>query len=976
MQKRPTPTDEGDAPSKPQSSTFGPLWPIVGMRAGWFFRPADRAILHSAKRDGTPMLVGFVPEVIGLITARSEDGKHNGVRYLLDTVEGPRRVTEDELDNGGWAGKIGMPRPSGRDALQAFATVIRKQSLNAPEVPSRVSRAADGALVMPEADAQDNGYRVLCGEEEGARDFWGLAGYFAHGHGPTALVLGAAFAGPLLEVLGLPACILNLVGDGQCGKSTTQVVQACLYGSIRGDTQQLFRGWDTSKQGLPQVLREARFLPVFREEFSSLALNLAAAEQLLSVIVAGATRTTGGKDGTVMPGNGRFHSLLGSSSNRPLRRAGQSEDLASRLYEVSGPFWRNVFVDANGQEVGASAEAEHLSQWLKRKASDFAGWPVEWAIRAGVYSAESLAKWRKLHRRLANAYGAHVGGVAGTIAGMHAAWVVGAHILGEVIEIPELAQAADKAARELLDAATVSAVAAHLPAGQRLWDALDAARVAPSEFPTIDRVPGLLEGEMRSQIQGFTTTDQLWVIPASLELIARKADIENMSACLADMKARKVLIPGDGRNDRKRISRTLRENTDRLPQRMYCFSVSKAEEAYGGPEDDEDQDQEHGQDQAEQPAEAAPSAEQGTFQAMLEAASIQVSQDSRKEGSQDSGKLAAQESQGSAVPQQREERRPVQAPAVVPNLIGQAVAEALETHGGDVEAATAALVKRAIPDAMALLDVCRTGARYEHTSYLPVLDILYKKSSKGADQIWEARPKFIRKDLIRKGPRQTVTALDMNGAYLSALKTHLPIGALQHSTDSAHNPRRSGVYLITPPEWNHADIPNPLGDREEPGQVWITEPTMRLLFRLSTEKYGRLCEAPVIHESYTSGASENLLEKFRRTLRDAREGAIESGDEVTLEYVKSMYSKFVSTLGESHSNHAIRRPDWMHIIRSQAFSNLWMKAMKAHNSGLTIVKMAGTDELHVVGDWQQVFPEGRGVSQVKVKDAYEIGEGQ
>ncbi|MFJ8856329.1 DUF927 domain-containing protein [Streptomyces sp. NPDC102437] len=973
MRKRPTDNTTDSAPEQRKESVGPFLWPIVGMRAGWYFNPGTRAISHSAKRDGAPMLVGFVPEVIGLVTARSEDGKHNGIRYLLDTVEGPRLVSEDELDNGGWAGKIGMPRPSGRDAIQAFATVIRKQALNAPEVPSRASRASDGSLVMPEATAQDIGYRVTCGEEEPARDFWGLAAYFANEHGPTALVLGAAFIAPLLEMLGLPACILNLQGEGQCGKSTTQVVQACLYGSIRGDTQQLFRGWDTSKQGLPQVLREARFLPIFREEFSSLALNLAAAEQLLSVIVAGATRTTGGKDGTVMPGNGRFCSLLGSSSNRPLRRAGQTEDLASRLYEVSGPFWTNVFVDADGKTVEPNPNAEHLSQWLKRNAADFAGWPFEWAIQAGAYSADSLAKWRKLHRSLANAYGAHVGGVAGTIAGMHAAWVVGAHILGEVVEIPELGRAADKAARELLDAATVSAVAAHLPAGQRLWDALDAARVSPSEFPTIDRVPGLLEGEMRSQIQGFTTADQLWVIPTCLELISRKVEIENVSACLADMKSRQVLIPGDGRNDRKRISRTLRQHTDRLPLRMYCFSISKAEEEYGGPAEEEDQEQqtERGQDHEHGQQAEAEGPQQGSTDS-----SFQECLDAALQGSKDACDLANQEPSAEASVPQQGSQRPIQAPAEVPNLIAQAVGEALEAHGGDVEAATAALVKRAIPDAMALLDVCRTGARYEHTSYLPVLDILHKKSSKGADQIWEARPKFIRKDLTRKGPRQTVTALDMNGAYLSALKTHLPIGALQHSTESAHNPRRSGVYLITPPEWNHSELPNPLGDRQESGQVWITEPTMRLLLRLATEKYGSLCETPVIHESYTSGASENLLEKFRRTLRDARESSIESGDEVTLEYVKSMYSKFVSTLGESNANHDIRRPDWMHIIRSQAFSNLWMKAMKAHNSGLTIVKMAGTDELHVVGDWQSVFPEGRGVAQVKVKDEYEIGEGK
>jgi hypothetical protein len=33
----------------------------------------------------------------------------------------------------------------------------------------------------------------------------------------------------------------------------------------------------------------------------------------------------------------------------------------------------------------------------------------------------------------------------------------------------------------------------------------------------------------------------------------------------------------------------------------------------------------------------------------------------------------------------------------------------------------------------------------------------------------------------------------------------------------------------------------------------------------------------------------------------------------------------------------------------------------------------GTDELHVIGDWRGVFPEGRGVTEVKVKDTYTVG---
>ncbi|MFF4836702.1 helix-turn-helix domain-containing protein [Streptomyces sp. NPDC001315] len=309
--------------------------------------------------------------------------------------------------------------------------------------------------------------------------------------------------------------------------------------------------------------------------------------------------------------------------------------------------------------------------------------------------------------------------------------------------------------------------------------------------------------------------------------------------------------------------------------------------------------------------------------------------------------------------------------ADTPDLIAAAVTAALAQHSGDVEAATNALVKRAIPDAMALLDESRKGGRYDVVAHPWLPDILRKQTARGADQIWEARPKWSRTELP-PGVHE-VTALDVNGAYLSALKTHLPLGQLEHSTGNDHDRRRSGVHLITPPHWEHdAYLPNPLGNRDEPGPLWVTEPTLRLLLRLAGPKYG-LCDPPQIHESWTSGATEGLLEKFRVALKDARDRAIAEDDDVTLEYVKAMYSKFVSTLGESNYNRELYRTDWMHLIRAQAFANLWWKAHRAYDEGLMVVRAMGTDELHVIGDWRAVFAEGRGVTEVKVKDVYSVG---
>ncbi|MFF7953928.1 hypothetical protein [Streptomyces griseorubiginosus] len=306
------------------------------------------------------------------------------------------------------------------------------------------------------------------------------------------------------------------------------------------------------------------------------------------------------------------------------------------------------------------------------------------------------------------------------------------------------------------------------------------------------------------------------------------------------------------------------------------------------------------------------------------------------------------------------------------------IQDALEQHNGDMEAAEAFLVRKAIPHAMELLDLTRRGGRYDVVAFPFLPDILRKPTKDKPDQIWEARPKWSRAwDSLPPGTH-TVDELDVNGAYLSALKTHLPLGELTHSEGPIDTIklRRSGFHLVTPGEWTHEHLPNPLGARDEDGPLWIGEPTLRNLNRAASEKYGRLCAPPEIHESWTSGSTEHLLEYARAALTEVRAEAIANDDTVAEEYVKAMYSKLVSTMGDSNYNRDLHRPDWMHIIRSQAFSNLWEKAFKAHAAGLHVVRVSGTDELHVIGDWRAavttggrlLFPEGRGVTEIKPKN--------
>ncbi|MFD4748770.1 helix-turn-helix domain-containing protein [Streptomyces rubiginosohelvolus] len=327
---------------------------------------------------------------------------------------------------------------------------------------------------------------------------------------------------------------------------------------------------------------------------------------------------------------------------------------------------------------------------------------------------------------------------------------------------------------------------------------------------------------------------------------------------------------------------------------------------------------------------------------------------------------------------QRRSKSAERAEADLMGLIRGAVEQEAERAGGDEDAALKALIGRAIPDVMHLFNETRSTARYEYTAYPALPDILHKPSKREPDQIWEARPAYNNPAYSMRAAQRDikVTALDVNAAYLSALKVWLPIGKLEHTTGmDGVGPKRSGVHLITPAPWTHPHLPNPLGDRDEPGALWITDATLRLLLRLSGPKWA-LTEAPTVHESWTSGATENFLDALRKLLTAARSEAITAGDKLTLEYVKAMYSKFVSTMGESQHNREMVRPDWMHNIHSQAYALHCGRAYKADQAGLDVVALKHTDELHVIGDWQRVFTEGRGVSELKVKqgDAKTAGE--
>ncbi|MEU3084699.1 DUF927 domain-containing protein [Streptomyces albidoflavus] len=560
------------------------------MKKGWWYRQADRTILHQHSADDVPLVVGQVPRVISTITHLTDDGEDIRTEYLVlgKRQRRPRILTEDELDRGTWAAKLGSRRPTGSDEKHAFARLIREEGDAAPVVPARTYYTDEGDLVMPDPDAQTLGYRTLRGTEEEARDAWDEIGAWMSMDGKAALVAGAYMAGPVLDSLDMLAHMVSVHGPGQQGKSTILVVCAACYGDLKPRRQQLMMTWNASKQGITQSLRQRGYLPVALDEHSSSGRTIKESSREISQMVAGAIRAMGTADGSPRESDGFWHSVVLSSSNEPLKFEGQTEDLASRLQEFEAPFFPNRMVLPDGAPAPEGHPgAEHISKRLKRLAKEAGGWPVEWATRKGMYRAPNLTRLRELHLELCARYRPAQGGIAATIAELHMAWVVGAHMLGQAIGAPNLGPVAEaEAAARLAEAIEVSAEA-NLPDSERLWQALDSLRIEASAFPPIDKLPNVAEEGFR-RLRGFTVPEagEWWVVNPVVQETAVQAGIDNVSAALRALDKLGVHIRGTGKNAQRQLPKAIRYAG--LGERMHCFSTRKASEIFASEEEPEE----------------------------------------------------------------------------------------------------------------------------------------------------------------------------------------------------------------------------------------------------------------------------------------------------------------------------------------------------------------------------------------------------
>lgn len=546
--------------------------PIAGLRAGWYFRSVDRMILHQAHKDSAPLPIGTVPVILGRITYRMSDRRHTKIAYQLETGEGPRIVSAEEVLDGTWADKVGRDRPVTGDERHAYARIMSEDVRAAIEIPALPVKDSDGGLELPAVDAQELGYlRTRDPDQVAARTGWRRILTLATMSARTTLALSAMYCGPLVSSLtGVPAHILNLTGKGQLGKSTTQRIMCALMGDPSEETYELFGSMNNTGLFLPEVLIEARYLPMCREETSSSALSLPELEKLFQRIVAGGKRGRLGQGGNRKQGAGTWHSIFITSSNESLLRQGQVESLASRLIQLKAPFF-----------AGAEATAEAWSL-----AAQFHGWPLVWAREAGMFTGARVAQWRELHTevvsRLTTEEAREAGGIPLTLARIFGAWCVGAYMLGEVLGMPELGSRAEEDARLELPRVLGEVTETHLSPGQVLWERIsgviaqepaawvDSATLASGSWQTAEYTP--------RRVLGYHHQGRIHMYVSTLTETVKAAGLDTPVPGLKELEQRGVLIKTE--SAKLASKHPTKELRAAVPGRAYIFDPKAAQDAF------------------------------------------------------------------------------------------------------------------------------------------------------------------------------------------------------------------------------------------------------------------------------------------------------------------------------------------------------------------------------------------------------------
>ncbi|HLZ25055.1 MAG TPA: hypothetical protein VKQ30_23280 [Ktedonobacterales bacterium] len=265
-------------------------------------------------------------------------------------------------------------------------------------------------------------------------------------------------------------------------------------------------------------------------------------------------------------------------------------------------------------------------------------------------------------------------------------------------------------------------------------------------------------------------------------------------------------------------------------------------------------------------------------------------------------------------------------------------------------------------------------------------------------------PRIWMRDLTRDERRaKYLHSYDKNGAWLAACSSlALGFGQPEHTYpgdgryDALAHPRdaKTGAQLPYPPGFWRAHIATrtlpirpelpPListGAQAAETQVWITTPTLQLLYDLGIET--------CVTEAYIWPTHHRALEPWYKRLRDGRTQLMTQcthnapGAEVALKTLKLSYAAatgYIASRGWDRAGDTLYRPDWRTLLIAQSNAVIYRQMLAAADEGAHAFAL-GTDALYFTSDEPDPVKAcpaalrlGDGLGAWKVKDSLPLAE--
>jgi len=859
-----------------------------------------RAMFERVRDDGadTWVLRASLPYVHARVVRRDGTGRRVDTEYLMSAEQdGPRvLVGEDDLTEGRWARKIGANLSSDRDIIAAAGTTVRDVAHRwAPEkeaVARLDAHTESGHLDIPVAECLPAGYLTMppMVTVEQARDKWRELAEILSERSKMALVLGASVGAPFVGPLRRQSHWVDLYGDSQKGKTTTQAVAAAAWGDPTIGAG-IVSGWDATSIGLGRLLGQLGILPAFLDERKVAPYPRDKWGEVIYATCQGSSRLKA--EANTAQGTHKaspWFGVLFSTGNHRLTdgiSAGGFAGIPARALELSAPFTAN------------QAEAEHVTELLR----GCYGWLGPAIMQ--TYTLPAVAE------RIADAEAMvgvpECGGVPGTIAKhLHMA-VAGAMMVDELLGTGSaLTSAALLAACDHLEvnghepvhdadrmvAALAESLSARRPAWPTLaeYEELERPRPEQNAAGYIEpRETQLAQRGYDRQPEGVQSDDGRWlyVYPAAWKRTAEELGTDSAVACAELYRRGHLHVPDSYRKRGEWVSEARIIGSK---SRVYQVAMVAID---GDPTPDTDP-----ANTPDPGPEPFPAVALGT------------------DSPSDPGPEPFPEPEPEPEPDPEPEPEPEPERAKVP---ASEARPRKATPGSSLVYARAALAEGRSPRILAALEgeYAPLRRRQREPYWRPPLPGMTFAADVITSWEWE-RPYS-----------GDVAVLDRSGSFVAAASSVLVgHGKLEH-TGPCEFDNRPGYYRVQVHPWHESDsLPHPLGEwGSRQAEAWIPAPAVALLRDLANA--GRWPDVTVL-DSYTSdGVRLSKWAEFVNTLR--AEAITEHGrDSDQYAAVKTGFGQALALMlgrqGDEQRREwhcKARRPDWTHAIQAQHAATLW-----------------------------------------------------